>query len=133
MNNPAIALDAMLETEKKCGELTVRPITAARYALLEVLESPFVNPDSVFTMANVLPSVYVCTAETDELRGFNSRSREALEAKAMQWADDVDVSKIGPAVDDIARRFKDLFKVAPGTGGADDGKKKLETTTTTAS
>jgi hypothetical protein len=44
----------------------------------------------------------------------------------MAWAETIDLDKIGPAVDFILEQFKTIMKIAPGTGSAEDGKKKLK-------
>lgn len=43
MDNPKAAIDALLESTVQAGALTVHPLTVARYALLELIESPLVT------------------------------------------------------------------------------------------
>lgn len=43
MDNPKAAIDALLESTVEAGALTVYPLTVARYALLELIESPLVT------------------------------------------------------------------------------------------
>ena len=57
--NPDLALDAILESDKTIGEIVIHPITIGRYALLELVKSPFITPNSTFTTYNVIPSIYL--------------------------------------------------------------------------
>lgn len=74
MTEPTQAIDAVLETAEqfKADGLEVHPLTLGRYALLELAESPFVTPDKKFTIAEVLPSIYIMTADMKAISGYDS-------------------------------------------------------------
>lgn len=63
MENPKAAIDALLESAVQAGQLTVYPLTVARYALLELIESPLVVVDlnTKLTTLDVIPTIYVMT------------------------------------------------------------------------
>ena len=49
--NPVQAVDAILENDFEVDSLTVHPLTLGRYALLELLESPFIFTSKKFTLS----------------------------------------------------------------------------------
>lgn len=127
MDNPKLAVDALLDNDTEVGGVTVRKITAGRYALLELISSPFVDFSKKFTVANLIPSLFICERPAEDLRKYNSRNIDKLEEDALAWAETVDLDKIGPAVDLILDQFKAIMKISPGTGSTEDGKKKANT------
>lgn len=133
MDNPKLAVDALLDNDTEVGGVTVRKITAGRYALLELISSPFVDFSQKFTVANLIPSLFICERPAEDLRKYNSRNIEKLEEDALAWAETVDLDKIGPAVDLILDQFKAIMKISPGTGSTEDGKKKANIEMTTDS
>lgn len=86
-DNPKTALDAVLDEDIMVAGLKIRKITAARYALLELVESPFTDFSKKFSVSNLVPSLYICTAETKDLKGYTSKNIALLQEKAMEWAD----------------------------------------------
>lgn len=133
MDNPKLAVDALLDNDTEVGGVTVRKITAGRYALLELISSPFVDFSKKFTVANLIPSLFICERPAEDLRKYNSRNIDKLEEDALAWAETVDLDKIGPAVDLILDQFKAIMKISPGTGSTEDGKKKANIEMTTDS
>lgn len=115
-NNPKLALDAILDTPQLIGELTVYPITVARMALLELIDSPFLNPERKFTISNMAESAFIMCADSSELKGFTSRNVDALIDKAYQWAEKVDINAIPEVIKNVIGKFGDLYKVSPSTG-----------------
>ena len=99
MDNPKLAVDALLDNDTEVGGVTVRKITAGRYALLELISSPFVDFSKKFTVANLIPSLFICERPAEDLRKYNSKNIDKLEEDALIWAETVDLDKIGPAVD----------------------------------
>lgn len=62
MENPKAAIDALLESTVEAGKLKVYPLTVARYALLELVESPLVTLASgKLAVVDVIPSIYIMT------------------------------------------------------------------------
>jgi hypothetical protein len=127
MNNPKLALDSILDNEQNISDkITVYPITMGRYALLELVNSPFINSSREFSVSNLLPTFYIMTNDYKKLTGYNSKNIEKIEEAAMIWAEDFDVDLTGKLIDEIAERLGLLKKVSPDTGDDtdNDGKKK---------
>lgn len=124
MNEPAKAIDAVLETDFTTGDgITIHPLTLGRYALLELVESPFATGGE-FTLVNTIPSVYVMSQPISEIAGYDSKNVRELKAKALEWADSMEFKDYARAIDLIARRIELMNGAAPkGTSGSEgDGK-----------
>lgn len=123
---PVQAIDAVLETDFTTKDgLTIHPLTLGRYALLELVESPFLGIGD-FTVINTIPSVYVMSQPLSEVAGYDSKNIRELKAKALEWADGKNFRDYGSAIDLIARRMAIANDAAPqGTSATedDDGKK----------
>ena len=78
MTNPKTAVDAILDSENKIDGITIYPMTLARYALLELVESPFVTPNVKFSISNLVPSFFICCSPIDQLKGINSKNIDKL-------------------------------------------------------
>ena len=79
MENPKIAIEAIVDGEKKIGDdLKVYPISIGRYALLELVESPFVAKDKDFTLYNLVPTFYIMCNPKENLKGYTRKNIEAL-------------------------------------------------------
>lgn len=77
MDNPKAAIDALLESTVKAGSLEVHPLTVARYALLELAQSPVVvgkGEGEDLSVVDVIPTVYIMTAPASALSKYTSRS-----------------------------------------------------------
>ena len=119
--NPKLALDAMLDAPQLIGELTVQPMTVARMALLELVESPFTNPDKKFNISNMTESAFIMCADTNELKGFNSRNIDRLVERAYDWAENIDVGALPQVIKTVIEKLNNLYKVSPSTGSDDRG------------
>ena len=82
MDNPKSAIDALLEDEKRISDLTVKPLTLGRYALLDALESPLISMKTSTKLINLIPTFYVMTQEWTELAGYDTSNIEELKRKA---------------------------------------------------
>lgn len=123
--NPKQAVDAILESDFQADGLTVHPLTLGRYALLELLESPFVFMDKKFTLAEVIPSAYVMTQPISEIAGYDSTSISELRKKALVWADEGDFKHFDKVISAILRRVQLVNDAAPhGTSGEQSEEKK---------
>ena len=87
MTNPRTAVDTILDSEKTINGTTVYRMTLARYALLELIESPFVTPNVKFTISNLVPSFFICCSPIDQLKGINSKNLDKLNDRALEWAE----------------------------------------------
>lgn len=105
IKNPAQAVDAILESDFEADGLTVHPLTLGRYALLELLDSPFIDPSKKFTLAEVIPSAYVMTQPISEIAGYDSASVPELRKRALVWADEGDFKHFDKVIAAILKRI----------------------------
>lgn len=103
--NPVQAVDAILESDFQADGLTVHPLTLGRYALLELLDSPFIDPSKKFTLAEVIPSAYVMTQPISDIAGFDSSSVSELRKRALVWADEGDFKHFDKVIAAVLKRI----------------------------
>ena len=113
MTDPIKAIDAALSPAKDVEDIKVYPITLARYALLELVKSPFVTASKDFTTIAMIPTIYVCCAGTAQLRKYNSSNIDELKQDAIAFADNIDPKKLGSLVKELDSRIRQLLDVAP--------------------
>ena len=113
MTDPIKAIDAALSPAKDVEEIKVYPITLARYALLELVKSPFVTASKDFTTIAMIPTIYVCCADTAQLRKYNSSNIDELKQDAIAFADNIDPKKLGTLIKELDSRVRQLLDVAP--------------------
>lgn len=113
MADPIKALDAALSPAKEVEDLTVYPITLARYALLELVKSPFVTASKDFTTIAMIPTIYICCADTAQLKKYNSSNIDELNQDAIAFADNIDPKKLGSLIKELDARVRQLLDVAP--------------------
>ena len=113
MENPKIAIEAIVDGEKRIGDLKVYPISIGRYALLELVESPFVAKDKDFTLYNLVPTFYIMCNPKENLKGYTRKNIENLVEKSLEWAEDFDTSIVSKLIDDVAEALGLLKKVQP--------------------
>lgn len=114
MENPKIAIEAIVDGEKRIGDdLKVYPISIGRYALLELVESPFVAKDKDFTLYNLVPTFYIMCNPKENLKGYTRKNIESLVEKSLEWAEDFDTSIVSKLIDDVAESLGLLKKVQP--------------------
>lgn len=113
MTDPIKAIDAALSPAKDVEDIKVYPITLARYALLELVKSPFVTASKDFTTIAMIPTIYVCCADTAQLRKYNSSNIDELNQDAIAFADSIDPKKLGTLIKELDYRVRQLLDVAP--------------------
>lgn len=113
MTDPIKAIDATLSPAKDVEDIKVYPITLARYALLELVKSPFVTASKDFTTIAMIPTIYVCCADTAKLRKYNSSNIDELNQDAIAFADNIDPKKLGTLIKELDSRIRQLLDVAP--------------------
>ena len=113
MTDPIKAIDAALSPAKDVEDIKVYPITLARYALLELVKSPFVTASKDFTTLAMIPTIYVCCADTAKLRKYNSSNIDELNQDAIAFADNIDPKKLGTLIKELDSRVRQLLDVAP--------------------
>lgn len=126
MTNPETAINTILATEKTIDDVTIHPITLARYALLELVESPFVTPGKKFTINNLVPSFFICCAKSEDLKGINSKNLDVLNQRALEWAETLPNTVIDKLIPEIMEALGIIKKVSPNTGDDDSKKAKEE-------
>ena len=123
MNDPKSAINAILDDETTIKSTTVYPITLARYALLELVDSPFIGSGKDMSISNILPSLYIMTHKS-ELKGITSRNIDSLYEKATEWADDMGIDEIPEIIKEVIEKVHELMKVTPTSGSDDDDPSK---------
>lgn len=125
MTNPKTAIDTILNTETEiCEEIKVFPVTLARYALLELVESPFVTPDKKFSISNLLPSFYIMCAPKEMLKGISSKNLDKLTEQALDWAATIPSKAIDKLIPAIMEELGLIKKVSPNAGADEQGKER---------
>ena len=124
MTNPKTAVDAILDSENKIDGITIYPMTLARYALLELVESPFVTPNVKFTISNLVPSFFVCCSPIDQLKGINSKNLDKLNDRALEWAETLPQTAIDKLIPAIMESLGLINKLTP-QNGEDPSKKAV--------
>ena len=124
MTNPRTAVDTILDSEKTINGTTVYPMTLARYALLELVESPFVTPNVKFTISNLVPSFFICCAPIERLKGINSKNIDKLNDRALEWAETLPQSAIDELIPAIMESLGLIKKLTP-QNGEDKSKKAV--------
>ena len=122
MTNPKTAVDAILDSDKTINGITIYPMTLARYALLELVESPFVTPNVKFSISNLVPSFFVCCAPLERLKGINSKNLDKLNDRALEWAETLPQTAIDKLIPAIMEALGLINKIAPNSG--EDQQKK---------
>lgn len=124
MNSPKSAINAILDDETTTNGIKVYPITLARYALLELVESPFITSSQDMSISKMLPSLYIMTHDKSDLKGITSRNIDSLYEKATTWADDMGMDEIPELVKQVIDKIQDLLAVTPTSGQDDDDSSK---------
>ena len=125
MTNPKTAVDTILDSEKTINGTTVYPMTLARYALLELIESPFVTPNVKFSISNLVPSFFICCSPIDQLKGISSKNLDKLNDRALEWAETLPQSAIDELIPAIMEALGLIKKLTPHNG-EDQSKKASE-------
>lgn len=121
MSNPKIALDALLATSGKM--ISLYPLNVARYALIELLDSPFLGK-SEFNFLNVLPTWYVMTTDIKELKRYNSKNIDELKSAALIASESVNLEDITEFVKIFSESLMELHKMTPE--GTEDANKETK-------
>ena len=124
MNDPQAAINSILDDETTINKTTVYPITLARYALLELVDSPFIGSGKDMSISNILPSLYIMTHDKSSLKGITSRNIDNLYDKATEWADTIVIDAIPEIIKEVIEKVQELMKTAPTSGSDDDDPSK---------
>ena len=104
MQNPKAAIDAILKAsgQPADGDFKLYPLTIARYAALDLIESPFIVPSKKMTFDEVIPSVYVMAVPARDLAKYGSKNVDELKADAFEWSETLSPEHLAAALDAIA-------------------------------
>ena len=120
--NPKAVIDAIIEAPKTFGDVTIGDITILKYAYLEKLHSPFIDPTQEFTVESIAPAVFILAKDKKELRKYGN-DIEALKLDALEWIDDnLDMSEVPAVIKAIVDKLTAINKAAPA-GSTSDTKK----------
>lgn len=125
MNDPKTVIDAVLQTQENTDGVVVYPITLARYALLEIVESPFTTSGKPMTTGELIPSLFIICSPKEVLKKYNTRKADALFEDAFEWAEGVDPASLNKIMQLAVQKIQDMMSVAP-TSTEDDNSKKKE-------
>ena len=124
MDNPQIVLQQIVgngESDVGNGENVVHvyPLTIARYAFLELLDSPFINPEKNFQLNSVIPTAFVMSHTPKELRKYNSKNLDVLVSDSLEWADaELRLDDVPELIKAIVSQLQALNKAAPSQDSA---------------
>ena len=118
-DNPKLVIEEATGSSKK-APIALHDLTISRYAWLEKLGSPFISPGEKFTVANVVPSVWVMAASRQELKAKASEDVESLKFWCLEWADEqVGMEDLPGLIDAVSAKITALGKAAPKSGAQD--------------
>lgn len=98
--------------------IQIYPITITRYAYLEMLDSPFLNPEIKFGVSTVIPTAYVFCLTSEELRKYTSKDIDKLVSDAYAWADTkLTLDDTPELIKNITEQMMKLNQAAPNGSG----------------
>lgn len=123
-DNPQLVLTQIVsngESDVGKGDNVVHiyPLTIARYAFLELLNSPFINPERKFELNTVIPAAFVMSRSVRDLRKYNDKNLSALVADSLEWADaELKLEDVPELIKAIVSQLQALNKAAPSQDGS---------------
>lgn len=119
VQNPSIVTDAIIETNKKFGNIEIYPLSIFRYAYLEKVKSPFLNLSEDFSLENLAPSIFVMSKDKDVLKKY-AHDIDALKEDALDFIDEnADLETITNIISEISAKLTQLNKAAPSDSNVD--------------
>ena len=115
MKDPVIVTDSIINSNgTQAGSVHIYPVTIFRYAWLERLESPFIDPSKKFDVNSIIPTAYVFCSTQDTLRKYTTSDVEKFKNDAFAWADKVlNLDDIPMLIKSITDQMTALNKAAP--------------------
>ena len=124
MAEPKLELDAILDNPE---QHPFEVLSVARYALLDLVDSPFLGKQS-FNLASVIPSWFIMTTNREQLRKYNSKNADELKATAMERADMLtDPAVLTRFTKAFLAYLDEMNKIAPDGDGKETKGKKAAT------
>lgn len=122
--NPKIVIDSIIDQNgQEVNTVKIYPVTIRRYAFLEKLNSPFINPEVQFTVNTIIPSVFVMTRTKDELKKYASNDIEQLISDSFDWSDSLNMDDVPNMIKAVTKQFTEINRASPDSV-EDNGKKK---------
>ena len=123
-NNPQAVIDAVIDAPKTFGKVTIGDITILKYAYLEKMHSPFIDPSQEFTVENIAPTIFVLASDKKALRKYGSDIEE-LKLDALEWADEnLSLEDVPEVIKAVVSKLTQINKAAPSGSTNSDPKKK---------
>lgn len=128
--DPKIVIESVLDNNgtKTEKNINIYPVTITRYAFLEMLDSPFLNPEVPFGISTVTPTAFIFCSTAEDLRKYTSKDIDKLIADSYKWADDnLDLESYPELIKNITDQMMKLNKAAPSSSdsmSSSDGSKK---------
>lgn len=129
MENPKTVVDAILN-EGKTNDISIDiksyPMTIRRYAFLEKIDSPFLNPDVKFSVNTILPSLYVACSDNETLRKYSAYKQSDIDKlynDAYEWSDNIQIDIIPQLITSVTDQLLEMNKVSPTQRESDPAKK----------
>lgn len=120
--NPKAVLDAIIESPKTFGDVTIGDITILKYAYLEKLHSPFIDSTQEFSVENIVPTIFILASDKKQLRKYGS-SIDELKLDALEWADEhLNLEDVPNVIKAIIEKLTQINKAAPS--GSEGSSKK---------
>lgn len=119
---PKLAVDAVLDTDEIVDNVTIHPLTCARYALLCKINSPLIT-NSEFEINSLIPTIFVMTQEFSELKKYVNDIDKLIE-ESYDACEDIDVKTFSKIVEKMLKTFDEINKLAPNA--SKDDKKKFQ-------
>ena len=118
-------------TKTDTNKIDIYPVTITRYAFLEMIDSPFLNPEVKFGISTVIPTAYVFCSTSENLRKYTSKDIDKLISDAYAWADEkLTLDDTPELLKNITDQMMKLNKASPSGGTSEtivnDGNKKKE-------
>jgi hypothetical protein len=121
MSEPKLELDSILDSNSV--QRPFKALTIARYALLDLVESPFLGK-AKFSVMTVIPSWYVMTAEISDLKKYNSKNVDKLMEAAVEAADTIEDVNF---LTDFTKKFLEYMAEVNKVGPDESGDSKMKT------
>ena len=130
--DPKIIIESVIDnngtSEIEDRNIHIFPLTITRYAILELIDSPFINPEIPFGISTVAPTAYVFVTSSEKLRKYNTKNIDKLTEDALEWCDkNLTLEDFPTLIKNITDQFQNLSKAAPSSGDSistNDGSKK---------
>ena len=132
--DPKIVVENVIDsngTKTDTNKIDIYPVTITRYAFLEMIDSPFLNPEVKFGISTVIPTAYVFCSTSENLRKYTSKDIDKLISDAYAWADEkLTLDDTPELIKNITDQMMKLNKASPSGGTSEtivnDGNKKKE-------